>query len=222
MHVLTESEVRNLSRRIPAGGRLAVPSGSIVTPLARDYLRARNIEISEETSTAVREVAPSAQAAPASAEDALIDAVASEVARLLRSDAAPEIALPPERGRPERSERGVRPDAPPVMPSIPHRTPLTHPAPVANSPRAVVWAIGGDRPGLLAAVAELLGRHKINILEISQTILSGVFAMVVIVDVANSSTPFGDLKRELEELGKKLQINISAQRDEIFQYMHRI
>jgi ACT domain-containing protein len=206
MHVVTETEVRNLARRIPAGGQLTVPRGSIVTPLARDYLRSRNVDLAEDAATpsppgrgpsersesGVREETP-AVLAP-SAESQLINAVADEVARILQNENAPSA---------QRTE---------VEPPRESKTPV----------RAVVWAIGGDRPGLLAAVAELLGRHKINILEISQTILSGVFAMVVIVDVASTTTPFGDLKRELEALGQKLGINLSTQRDDIFQYMHRI
>jgi len=213
MHVVTETEVRNLARRIPAGGQLTVPRGSIVTPLARDYLRSRNVDLAEESSesparkpsplgrgpserseSGVREGATTVQ--DASAESQLIDAVASEVARILAAENAPH----------------------PSQIEIPEPPRSSSAAPV----RAVVWAIGGDRPGLLAAVADLLGRHKINILEISQTILSGVFAMVVIVDVASTPTPFGDLKRDLEALGQKLGINLSAQRDDIFQYMHRI
>lgn len=200
MHVVTETEVRNLARRIPAGGQLTVPRGSIVTPLARDYLRSRNVDLSEESTQSaaservVREETPSVS--EPSAESQLIDAVASEVARILANETAPA----------------------PSQIEIPEAPRKSSAAPV----RAVVWAIGGDRPGLLAAVADLLGRHKINILEISQTILSGVFAMVVIVDVASTTTPFGDLKRDLEALGQKLGINLSAQRDDIFQYMHRI
>ncbi|HYF48640.1 MAG TPA: ACT domain-containing protein [Planctomycetota bacterium] len=88
--------------------------------------------------------------------------------------------------------------------------------------RAVVWGIGGDRPGILADVAELLKERQINILEISQTILSGVFAMVVIVDISNATGQFAEFKAELEALGQKLGVNLSAQRDDLFQFMHRV
>jgi ACT domain-containing protein len=199
MHVMTENEARRLAQRIDRGGRLSLPAGTILTPMARDYLHSRGIQIDDGNNAA-----PSAQPRPAAGgDDALVEAVAAEVARALKSDKG---SKPIPSGTAQASEALAQ-----------HAR-----SGASNAGRAVVWGIGGDRPGLLADVAELLGKRKINILEISQTILSGVFAMVMIVDLSNAVGAFGEIKAELEELGKKLGINLSAQRDEIFQYMHRI
>ena len=187
MHVITENEARNLAQRIERGGRMVVPAGTILTPMARDYLRSRGIEIEGERSGAAGD----------RSDEALVEAVAAEVARTLAGGSKPDVASVAKRVDDGIKARGVQ-------------------------QRAVVWGIGGDRPGILADVAELLGKRKINILEISQTILSGVFAMVMIVDVTHATGQFGELKAELEGLGKSLGINLSAQRDEIFQYMHRV
>jgi ACT domain-containing protein len=204
MHVLTENEIRNLAGRIESGGSFTVPAQTILTPLARDYLRARGINIVDAHSVreATRTEKPSV--AQASGDEALVNAVADEVTRLLREKSGDGGGATGESADPaamlaRRADSGAQPGN-----------------------RAVVWGIGGDRPGILAAVAELLGRRNANILEINQTILSGVFAMVVIIDLRNVTSPFAELKGELEGLGKNLGINLSAQRDEIFQYMHRV
>lgn len=199
MRVLTENEIRNLTRRTEAGGKFNLPADTILTPLARDYLRSRGIDIVESS----RSPGVSSGTAAAS-EDVLVDAVASEVTRLLREGGHKPPSAPQ--------------DAAPA--ALPGRNFGSGSSGSAN--RAVVWGIGGDRPGILAAVAELLGKRNVNILEINQTILSGVFAMVVIVDLSKLSGQFGEFKGDLEGLGKTLGITLSAQRDEIFQYMHRV
>ena len=200
MHVLTENEIRNVAGRIESGGTFTVPANTLLTPLARDYLRGRGIQIADGREHA----AGPAEPAGATPDDALVSAVADEVSRLLRKQSA------------ARSGGGASADAASdALSKIPTQG-------AGPSNRAVVWGIGGDRPGILAAVAELLGRRNANILEINQTLLSGVFAMVVIVDLQRVDLAFADFKTELEGLGKSLGITLSAQRDEIFQYMNRV
>jgi len=201
MRVLTENEIRNLTRRTEAGGKFNLPADTILTPLARDHLRSRGIDIVE---TSRSQGVPPGPGSGSGSEDVLVDAVASEVTRLLR-------------------EGGHKPQSTPsdaAAAVLPGRNFGSGSSGSAN--RAVVWGIGGDRPGILAAVAELLGKRNVNILEINQTILSGVFAMVVIVDLSKLTGQFGEFKADLESVGKTLGITLSAQRDEIFQYMHRV
>ena len=209
MRVLTENEVRELARRAEPGGRFAVPPDALLTPLARDYLRARGLEVVERAPAAAESKRRGAQGGSGGSEDALVEAVATEVARTLAREGATNAT---ERGRSASAQ---------ALPEL-ARNSTGNAGGVSRAQRAVVWAIGGDRPGILAAVAELLGQKQVNILEISQTILSDVFAMVVIVDLSKCSCPFLELKTALEALGKQLEVNLSAQRDEIFQYMHRI
>jgi len=76
--------------------------------------------------------------------------------------------------------------------------------------------------GIIAAVCALLAEYNVNILDISQTIMQGSFTMVMAVDVSKSKASVGDLKDQLEELGKKMEISIRIQRQEIFDAMHRI
>ncbi|MBQ8390113.1 MAG: ACT domain-containing protein [Oscillibacter sp.] len=87
---------------------------------------------------------------------------------------------------------------------------------------AIVTVVGQDKVGIIAAICALLAENNVNILDISQTILQGSFTMVMAVDVSASKSPIGDLREKLEELGKKMEISIRIQREEIFDAMHRI
>ena len=87
---------------------------------------------------------------------------------------------------------------------------------------AIVTVIGRDKVGIIAAVCALLAENNVNILDISQTILQGSFTIVMVVDVEKVKVYVGDLGVLLEELGKKMEISIRIQREEIFDAMHRI
>ena len=87
---------------------------------------------------------------------------------------------------------------------------------------AIVTVIGQDKVGIIASICALLAENNVNILDISQTILQGSFTMVMAVDVSKSSAQVGELREKLEELGKKMEISIRIQRQEIFDAMHRI
>lgn len=85
---------------------------------------------------------------------------------------------------------------------------------------AVVTVIGRDTIGIIAQVTRVLAEHKANILDISQTVLSEMFNMVMIIDV--SLTPFDALSDALSRLGKEMGLQMRVQRSEIFDTMHRI
>ncbi len=85
---------------------------------------------------------------------------------------------------------------------------------------AVVTVVGNDTIGIIARVSAALARHDANILDISQTVLSGVFNMIMIVDISLSD--FSPLEDELTQLGGELGLQIRIQRSEIFDAMHRI
>lgn len=87
---------------------------------------------------------------------------------------------------------------------------------------AIVTVVGQDKVGIIAAVCVLLAENNVNILDISQTILQSAFTMVMAVDVGGCKVPLGDLACQLDELGRKMDISIRLQREEIFDAMHRI
>lgn len=88
--------------------------------------------------------------------------------------------------------------------------------------RAVITVLGCDRVGIIAAVTAVLAESNTNILDISQTIVSDLFTMIMIVDLAASNVDFQTLHAKLQGTGQNLGMEIRLQREEIFRSMHRI
>ena len=86
--------------------------------------------------------------------------------------------------------------------------------------KAVVSVLGTDKKGIIAKVSGILYEADANILDISQTIVSGLFSMILIADITGCS--FDDLKSRLDALGEALGVQIRIQRSEIFEAMHQI
>lgn len=87
--------------------------------------------------------------------------------------------------------------------------------------RAIVSVVGKDQVGIIAKVTTILAEEKINILDISQTILQDFFTMMMIVDVTNYED-LEALQQELSKLGEALGLTINVQLEDIFQAMHRV
>ena len=87
---------------------------------------------------------------------------------------------------------------------------------------AIVTVIGHDRVGIIAGICVALANINVNVLDISQTILGGMFTMIMLVDLKDASVPFSDIAVALEQESERLGVNIRIQREEIFNAMHRI
>ena len=88
--------------------------------------------------------------------------------------------------------------------------------------KAVVTVLGIDSKGIIARVSNALWQHEVNILDISQTIVDGFFNMIMIVDITAPTCSFDRLNDSLQELGKKLNLQVRIQRSEIFEAMHQV
>ncbi|NLW47441.1 MAG: ACT domain-containing protein [Firmicutes bacterium] len=82
--------------------------------------------------------------------------------------------------------------------------------------------MGQDRIGIVAGVSKILADYKINIIDISQTILQDIFAMILLVDISQSQSNLTDLEDPLKTAGEALGVKIVIQHEDIFRYMHRI
>lgn len=87
---------------------------------------------------------------------------------------------------------------------------------------AFVTVVGKDKVGIIAAICILLAEKNVNILDISQTILQNCFTMFMLVDASDCAVPFDALSESLSELGRKMDLTIRIQREEIFNAMHKI
>lgn len=88
--------------------------------------------------------------------------------------------------------------------------------------RVIVTVIGEDRVGIIASVAQVLAQYQVNILDISQTILQDFFTMMMIVDISKSTVSLQSLQDILKNLGGEIGMQIQAQHEDIFRFMHRI
>lgn len=88
--------------------------------------------------------------------------------------------------------------------------------------RAVITVLGRDRVGIIAGVTAVLAESNSNIVDISQSIMSDIFNMIMIVDLSASSADYRDLQKKLSEKGRELGVEVRLQREEIFRNMHRI
>ena len=88
--------------------------------------------------------------------------------------------------------------------------------------KVIITALGKDTVGIIAKVCTYLAENGINILDISQTVVSDYFNMMMIVDLSKSSKEFAELASDLENVGKGLGVSVKCQREEIFEMMHRI
>ena len=88
--------------------------------------------------------------------------------------------------------------------------------------RAIITVLGSDRSGIVAAVTGVLAQHDANILDISQTILQGIFTMTMLVDLKSATVVFAELQIQLNGLSEKLGVQITMQREEVFRYMYRL
>ena len=88
--------------------------------------------------------------------------------------------------------------------------------------KGIITVVGKDRVGIIAEVCTLLSKKNINILDISQSITSGYFHMMMIVDMEGADAQFHQVAHELDQVGEKLGVQIKLQSEDIFQAMHRI
>ena len=88
--------------------------------------------------------------------------------------------------------------------------------------RAVITVIGNDKSGIIAAVSGALAEKNVNILDISQTIMEGIFTMIMLVDTGEMTVSFKQLRNLLTELGTQIEMSINMQHEDVFQSMHRI
>ncbi len=74
----------------------------------------------------------------------------------------------------------------------------------------VVTVLGKDRKGLISGITGFLARGGVNITDIKQSVVQGLFTMFMTVDLSTGTMSFEDVKQGLEKIGKKLNVNIEV------------
>ena len=88
--------------------------------------------------------------------------------------------------------------------------------------KAVITVIGKDMVGILAKVSTVCAEKGINVIEVTQSILQDMFAMIMMVDISKCSVPFSELSDRRTTLGGEMGLTIHTMHEDIFNSMHHI
>jgi ACT domain-containing protein len=95
-------------------------------------------------------------------------------------------------------------------------------SPEGSADRMIISVFGVDHPGIVAGVSQILAEAGCSIVDINQTVVQGKFAMVIIANTSRARESATELKERLRRAGEKLGVRIYAQREDLFNAMHRI
>jgi ACT domain-containing protein len=87
---------------------------------------------------------------------------------------------------------------------------------------AIITVVGSDKVGIIAKVTAYLAEHSINIIDISQTILSGNFVMMMMVNLDSSDITIDQLRTEMTNRGNDMEVDINIMSERVFSAMHRV
>lgn len=87
---------------------------------------------------------------------------------------------------------------------------------------AIITVVGSDKAGIIANVSNYLYEHSINIADITQTILSGNFVMMMMVELDKSNISIEELRNQLNKKAEFMDVEINIMNERVFSAMHRI
>ena len=85
---------------------------------------------------------------------------------------------------------------------------------------AIITVVGSDKVGIIAKVSQFLSEHKINIADITQTILSGNFVMMMMVDLEKSDITIDELRTKMNNTAQEMGVEINIMSEKVFSAMH--
>lgn len=88
--------------------------------------------------------------------------------------------------------------------------------------KAVITVIGKDSVGILAKVSEACSKADVNIVEVTQSVLQDMFAMIMLVEIDKSNIGFDQLRTNLKAVGESTNTKVHVMHEDIFNSMHRI
>ena len=87
---------------------------------------------------------------------------------------------------------------------------------------AIITVVGTDKVGIIANVTSYLAEHKVNIIDITQPILSGNFVMMMMVNLEEASISIEELRTSLARKAEELSVEINIMNERVFSAMHRV
>ena len=88
--------------------------------------------------------------------------------------------------------------------------------------KAIITVIGKDTVGILAKVSGACAKADVNIIEVTQSVLQDMFAMIMLVELDKTELSFEQLRADLEKVGEETATKIHIMHEDIFNSMHKI
>jgi ACT domain-containing protein len=93
---------------------------------------------------------------------------------------------------------------------------------MSEKEKIVVTVVGQDRLGIVAGISGVLAENEVNIVDLTSTKMHGLFVMIILAEVEKEKMTIGELQEKLKKKGDELGIQVMAQDETVFRYMHRI
>lgn len=88
--------------------------------------------------------------------------------------------------------------------------------------KAVITVIGKDQIGILAKISSLCAENQMNVEEVSQSIVQGMFAMTMVVDLSRCAHDITEIAADFAKEGEQMALDVRVTRSELYDAMHRI
>jgi len=86
----------------------------------------------------------------------------------------------------------------------------------------IVTVTGRDRVGIIARLATAMARANINIVDVNQKIMEDCFVMTMAADIGEATMDIGQIKKQLDRIGRQMALKITIQDESLFKAMHRV
>ncbi len=71
-----------------------------------------------------------------------------------------------------------------------------------------ISVFGVDKPGIIYKITNVLAEANINIVDIEQTVLQGIFTMFIVADVSKSRMSIEDVEKNLKDVAKQIDVQV--------------
>lgn len=88
--------------------------------------------------------------------------------------------------------------------------------------RVIITVLGENRPGVLAEVTKEVAAANGNIEDVTQRILQGLFALMMVVDFSTANCQFSEFQARLTKIGEEKKVKVIVQHENVFTFMHRL
>ncbi len=88
--------------------------------------------------------------------------------------------------------------------------------------KIIVVVVGSDKKGIIARFSNYLFEQNINIEDVQQKIMDGIFVMTLLADISQSNLAAQDLRQGLENLGRGMELKVMVHNEAVLKAMHRV